>query len=269
MKGIVVLKLGGELLEDETGMNGVARLIARAARSTRLVVVHGGGKEIDAALAKASIPKRQVDGLRITDAATLQVVVSVLAGIINTRFVAAINAARGQAVGLTAADAGVMDIWAAKPHRATSGELVDLGLVGEPVPGVGAPLVTLLCRSGFTPVVASIGGARDGRLFNVNADTLAGGLAARLKAARLVIAGGTAGVLDARGRTIPRLDHAAIDALVASGTANAGMVAKLRACRAARDGGVREVAIADGRNAKLPALVAGTAPRTGLWTRLV
>jgi acetylglutamate kinase len=265
---VVVLKLGGELLEGE-GTRQMARVVARVSRAQKLVVVHGGGKEIDVALAQATIPKQQVDGLRITDAATLDVVVSVLAGSINTRFVAAINATRGRAVGLTAADAGVMQVQPAKPHRAASGEFVDLGLVGEPVAGVGAPLIEVLCRNGFVPVLSSIGAGRDGQLFNINADTLAASLAARLRASRLVIAGGTAGVLDAKGRTIPRLTRAAMDELLSSGTATAGMVAKLRACRAAIDGGVGDVVIADGRHVKLPALVAGTAPKTGLWTRLI
>ena len=268
MKGIVVLKLGGELLENAV-VRAVAKVIARAARKVPLVVVHGGGKEIDSALAQASIPKHQIDGLRVTDEATLQVVVAVLAGTVNTRFVAAINAAGGQAVGLTAADSAVMRVKPARPHLATNGELVDLGLVGEPVPGSGAPLVDTLCRKGFTPVMASIGAARDGRLFNVNADTVAGSLAARVKAARLVIAGGTAGVLGGDGATIAALDSRAVDELVRSGTATAGMVAKLRACRVARDAGVRDVTIADGRSPRLSALITGTAPQTGVWTRLI
>jgi acetylglutamate kinase len=269
VKGIVVLKLGGELLENAGDARAVAKLIARVSRKVALVVVHGGGKEIDSALALASIPKHQVDGLRVTDDATLQVVVAVLAGTVNTRFVAAINAAGGQAVGLTAVDAGVMRVKPAKPHRATNGEFVDLGLVGEPVAGSGAPLIDALCRKGFIPVLASIGAARDGRLFNVNADTVAGSLAARVRATRLVIAGGTAGVLDAGGTTIGALDGSAVDELVRSGTATAGMVAKLRACRLARGCGVRDVTIADGRSPKLSALITGTAPQTGVWTRLI
>ncbi len=136
-----LLKLGGELLENEQKIAAVARAIARA--TGPLVVVHGGGKEIDAALAAAGIAKRQVDGLRVTDAPTLEIVVSVLAGAINTRFVAAINGAGGMAVGLTGADAGVAPVKKAPAHRATNGELVDLGLVGEParaaVAGAGVP----------------------------------------------------------------------------------------------------------------------------------
>ena len=111
-----------------------------------LVVVHGGGKEIDAALAQAAIPKRQVDGLRVTDEATLKVVVAVLAGTINARLVTALNTAGSRAVGLTGADAGVTVARKAKPHRATSGELMDLGLVGEPASSGDAALIDVLCR---------------------------------------------------------------------------------------------------------------------------
>ena len=267
--GPVVLKLGGELLEDRERLVAVARLIASAARKQTLVVVHGGGKDIDAALAQAGIPKQQVDGLRITDEATLQVVVAVLAGSINTRLVAAVNAAGGRAVGLTSADAGVGLVKRAKPHRATNGELVDLGFVGEPVPNGDASLIGTLTTRAFVPVIACIGASRDGSLFNVNADTLASSLAARLGAKRLIFAGGTAGVLDAGGQTIAALDARGIEDLVGSGTVTAGMVAKLRACRRAIDDGVSEVAIADGKQPKrLAALLSGTASRTGAWTRI-
>jgi acetylglutamate kinase len=266
----IVLKLGGEVLEEPRRMKAVARLIARISKANTLIVVHGGGKEIDAALAQASIPKHQVDGLRITDEATLQIVVAVLAGLINTRFVAAINAAGGKAVGLTGADAGVGPVKPAKPYRATNGEFVDLGLVGEPLPVGGVPLVETLCAERFVPVIACIGASRDGRLFNVNADALAGSLAVRLRAVRLIIAGGTAGVVDTDGTTIGTLNATAVEGLVSSGTATAGMVAKLRACREALEGGVTDVAIADGRYPpRLAGLIAGTGPRDGAWTRLM
>ncbi len=106
MKRVSVVKLGGELIENDLRLKAMGRAIASAARKGRMVVVHGGGREIDAALAQVGIPKRQVDGLRVTDPETLNIVVSVLAGTINTKFVAAINAAGGKAVGLTGADAG-------------------------------------------------------------------------------------------------------------------------------------------------------------------
>jgi acetylglutamate kinase len=265
----VVLKVGGELLDEPKQMKAVAAAIARMAKKGPLLVVHGGGKEIDAALAQASIPKHQVDGLRITDDATLQVVVAVLAGSINTRLVAAINAAGAKAVGLTGADAGVAPVKSAKPHQATNGEQVDLGLVGEPLPAPAPKLIKALCARGYVPVIACIGASSDGQLFNVNADTLAGSLAARMHAKRLVIAGVTAGVLGTKGRTVATLDNDGIDKLVSSGTATAGMIAKLRACRKAVKGGVRDVVIADGRRPKrLVALLTGSSPRKGAWTRI-
>ena len=245
--GLTLLKLGGELLETSQKQAALGRVVARAA--TRLVVVHGGGREIDTALLAAGIPKRQVDGLRVTDGATLEIVVAVLAGTINTRLVAAINAARGRAVGLTGADAGVAPVKKAPAHRAVTGELVDLGLVGEPIRSPAPALVRALVTRGFIPVIACVAAAKDGQLFNVNADTLAGSLAARMGADRLLMAGGTAGVLDEQGHTIEALSRRDIRALVESRTASAGMVAKLRACEAAARAGVRHVAIVDGRDA--------------------
>lgn len=253
-----LLKLGGELLETDEKVNAVARAIARC--QTPLVVVHGGGREIDSALATAGIAKQQVDGLRITDAPTLDIVVSVLAGAINTRFVAAINAAGGKAVGLTGADAGVAPVKKAAAFKSAAGAVVDLGLVGQPLAATAPALVTTLVGRGFVPVIACVSASRHGQLFNVNADTLAGNLAGRLNVARLVIAGGTPGVLDDDGQTIAELGPRDIRALVKAGTASAGMVAKLTACEAAVRAGVKDVVIADGRDTKqLSARLAGKA----------
>src|SRR6476619_7062154 len=129
----LVLKLGGELLEQPSDLSRVARGIARLAALGPLVVVHGGGREIDAALAAAGIEKQQVDGLRVTDQRTLDVVVAVLAGAINTRLVAAVRRAGGSPVGLTGADATVATMKRAAPIVTVAGEHVDLGLVGAPV----------------------------------------------------------------------------------------------------------------------------------------
>ena len=250
----LVLKFGGELLEDRGHLAAVVKAIAAIATAGPVVVVHGGGKEIDAALKVAGIEKRQVDGLRITDAATLDIVVSVLAGAVNTRFVAALNAAGVDAVGLTGADArcGLSEL--APAHRTVDGRNVDLGRVGVPCEDMDPRLLQTLVRDGFVPVVACIGVGADGQLFNVNADTLAAHLARRLRAARLVIAGTTAGVLGPSGETLPRLGSRRIEALVGGGTVTAGMIAKLRACEHALAGGVDAVAIVDGRDTE--ALVA-------------
>jgi acetylglutamate kinase len=248
VKRVAVLKLGGELIETKDKLKAMAKAVTSAAKKNRLVIVHGGGREIDAALAQVGIPKRQVDGLRVTDEETLNIVVSVLAGSINTKFVAAINAAGGKAVGLTGADAGVAPVKKAAPHKATSGETIDLGLVGMPTAAKSPSALEAICKAGYVPVIACVSASKDGQLFNVNADTLAGYVAARLKAKRLVIAGATAGVLDKRNDTIARLDKERIEKLVKSGTANAGMVAKLAACQAALKGGAKNVAIVDGRS---------------------
>jgi acetylglutamate kinase len=198
----VVLKFGGELLEEHERMTALASAIAKIARRTRLVIVHGGGREIDAALARVGIEKRQVDGLRITDGPTLDIVVGVLAGLVNTRFVAALGRAGVRAVGLTGADAGLGLVKPAPPHVSAAGATVELGLVGEPIGRERPSLLVDLCRQGYVPVVSSIGASVEGELFNVNADTLAAHLAGRLRARRLIVAGATAGVLDRGGATI-------------------------------------------------------------------
>jgi acetylglutamate kinase len=243
------LKFGGELLEDRVHLATVVAAVKALASRTAIVIVHGGGKEIDAALKVAGLEKRQVDGLRITDEPTLDVVVSVLAGLVNTRFVASLNTAGVPAVGLTGADAACGLSSVAAPHRSTGGGVVDLERVGIPNADADMRVLHTLLDGGFVPVVACIGLADDGRLLNVNADTLAGHLAARLGARRLVIAGTTPGVLDERGATLPVLEAAAVEQLVGGGTATAGMIAKLRACEHALAGGVDDVVIVDGRNA--------------------
>jgi acetylglutamate kinase len=259
----VVLKLGGELLEQPQDLQHVASAIAALARRAPLVVVHGGGKEIDAALATAGIPKQQVDGLRITDAPTLDIVVSVLAGAINTRLVAAVRRAGARPVGLTGADATVAMVRRAAPITTTTGARVDLGLVGAPIANGRPTLLTDLLARGYVPVIACVGATRDGQLLNVNADTLASYLAASLGAARLIIAGGTAGVLDGEGRTIGRLSSRDADRLIKAGTANKGMVAKLQACRWALRRGVGDVVIVNGREARLETLAGRTPPAAG------
>lgn len=244
----VVLKLGGELLESTEDVARMAKGIAALAGVAQLTVVHGGGREIDAALAAAGIPKRQVDGLRVTDEATLGVVVGVLAGSINTRLVAGVRRAGGWPVGLTAADAQVAVMKRAAPIVSTQGDTVDLGLVGVPAGRSRPALLADLMGRGYVPIVACVGATSRGDLLNVNADTLASHLAVGLRATRLVIAGGTAGVLDAKGQTIARVTLADAARLVREGTANRGMVAKLQACRDAVRGGVGDVVIGNGRD---------------------
>jgi acetylglutamate kinase len=245
----LVLKLGGELLESAKDRGAMADAIGRLAAERPLVVVHGGGRAIDVELARRAIAPKKIDGLRVTDADTLEVAVSVLAGSANTALVAACVAGGVAAVGLTGVDAGTSPSTRSAAHRTASGETVDLGFVGNPTT-VNAALVEALLAQRFVPVVASIGfdsGSAEPQLLNVNADVMACRLASALKDCDLVIAGTTPGVLDADGAPILMLDEDGIDAALASGTATAGMIAKLSACRQALIDGVATIRIIDGR----------------------
>jgi acetylglutamate kinase len=239
-----VLKLGGELLETAAQRERLAAVIAGLASARTLVVVHGGGRAIDLELARHDITPRKVDGLRITDEPTRDIVVSVLAGSANTALVAALVGLGVPAVGLTGVDAGFAPALRVRGHRATSGETVDLGFVGDPVEA-DPSLIEVLVARGYVPVIASLG-VEGGTILNVNADVMAGRIAASIAGAELVIAGGTPGVLDAAGQPIETLDAEGIDRMIESETATAGMIAKLEACRAALVQGVRSVRVVDG-----------------------
>jgi acetylglutamate kinase len=250
VKRPLVLKLGGELIEAAADRARLASAARAIADSRPLVVVHGGGRAVDAAMARQGLSPRKIDGLRVTDAETLDVVVSVLGGLSNTALVASLVGAGVRAVGLSGVDAGLGRAARAAAHRTASGAVVDLGCVGDPL-APDTSLLRLLLDHGYVPVIASLGLDPQGRkplgILNVNADVMACRLAVALDSADLVIAGGTAGVHDANGRTIPDLTVDEVDALVADGTASSGMVAKLVACRSALAGGVASVRIIDGR----------------------
>jgi len=253
VNGPLVLKLGGELAETAADRSRIASLAASIAANRPLVLVHGGGRAIDAELDRRGITPRKVDGLRITDRTTLDVVVSVLAGIANTELVAALVTAGVPAVGLTGVDAGLGRATRSASHRSMAGNIVDLGFVGDPAE-TDPSLFELLLVHGYVPVVASLGLSDaapvpgDSAVLNVNADVMACRIAAAMGDAELVIAGATAGVLDLQGESIAVLDAAGIDAVIGSGTATAGMVAKLEACRTALLEGVGSVRIVDGRS---------------------
>ena len=250
MNGPLVLKLGGELLETPEARARIAALASAIAAHRPLVVVHGGGRAIDAELDRRAIAPKKVDGLRITDRPTLDVVVSVLAGSSNTELVAALVAQGIPAVGLTGVDAGLGRAVKTGAHRSTSGAVVDLGFVGDPAE-TDPSLIELLLVHGYVPVIASLGisdaSGQAAEILNVNADVMACRIAAALGGSDLVIAGATPGVLDANSESIPMLDAAGIDQVITNGTATAGMVAKLSSCRTALLEGVASVRIIDGR----------------------
>jgi acetylglutamate kinase len=247
----LVLKLGGELLEAPAQRAAIAAMAAATTSTRPLALIHGGGRAIYAELARRQIAPKKVDGLRVTDAPTLEAVVAVLAGSANTELVAALVGAGVRAVGLTGVDAAFGRATRTAAHRSTSGAIVDLGFVGDPVDAEPA-LIRLLMGAGYVPAIASLGidAASDhgpAQVLNVNADVMACRVAAALGDCDLVIAGGTPGVLGDDGQSIPRLTIAGIDDVIARGTATAGMVAKLSACRAALEAGVASVRLIDGR----------------------
>lgn len=246
---IVLVKFGGELVETPERLAEVGEALRAQAAKGPLVVVHGGGREIDAELKRRGVAKQAIEGLRITDAATLEAVVAVLAGTINTRLVSHLVGLGLPAVGLTGVDAGLAQAARAAAHVTTTGESVDLGLVGEPAASADLGVVRHLLAGGFVPVIASLGYSSADGVLNVNADTLASHVATGVGASTLLLAGGTAGVLDGAGETIPSLTPADADALMQDGTASAGMVAKLRAATLAVQRGVSDVWIVDGRSA--------------------
>jgi acetylglutamate kinase len=237
--GPTVVKLGGSLLEDDALRGAALEAIAsRFSAGERIAVVHGGGKRIDAMLARLGIPKRVEAGLRVTDAPTLDVVVSVLAGLVNKQLVAELRARGVVAAGLSGADGETL--WA-EFHPAVGG--VDVGYVGRVVFS-RRELIDAVFESGMLPLVASLAVAREGMLLNVNADAAAAALAAGLSASRLVFLTDVEGVLDGDGAVVNRLDDAGARRLLRSTAVSGGMKPKLGACVQALAAGVPEIVIA-------------------------
>ena len=244
LRAPLVVKLGGSLLEDAAlraaALDAVA---ARFAADGDIVVVHGGGKRIDASLSRLGIPRRVHAGLRITDAATLEAVVGALCGNVNKELVRELAALGVTAAGISGADG---DILQAERHPAVDG--VDLGYVGRVVAS-GTGIVRALLDAGALPVVASIAaGPPDAPLLNVNADAAASALAIALGARRLVFLTDVEGLKDGEGRLVRELGASRIEDLLSPGSSvTGGMLPKLRACLEALRGGVAEVVIAGPR----------------------
>lgn len=248
---VTVLKVGGELLETPPDLHAIVGHIRSVAADGPLAVVHGGGRELSAELTRRGATPRMVDGIRVTDDEALAAAVSVLAGTINTRLVAALGAAGVRAVGLTGVDGSLLRARRSARARSRTGSIVDLGHTGEPLPSGDPVLLRRLCDDGWVPVVASLGVAADGSVLNVNADVAASHLAIALRASRLLILGATDGVFGSDGVTVGTLSRAAAEALIDQGTARDGMAAKLNACARASACGVADVRILNGRAASL------------------
>ena len=203
------------------------------------IVVHGGGPQIGQMLKRLGIESRFVGGLRVTDAATMEVVEMVLAGTINKQLVAAITAEGGCAIGVTGKDGRLIE--AQKVVREP-----DLGFVGEPKT-INSGLLDAFRASAMIPVIAPIGVGAAGETYNINADTVAGAVAAAVKATRLLLLTDVAGVLDDDRRLVPEVSAAAARRMIAAGTISGGMIPKVETCLDAVEGGVEAAVIVDGR----------------------
>ncbi|MDQ3280028.1 MAG: acetylglutamate kinase [Acidobacteriota bacterium] len=235
---ITLIKLGGSLLDDAARRAiALQTIVARWNAGEDLVLVHGGGKHIDAQLAKLGLPKRTHAGLRVTDDATLDVVVSVLAGTVNKMLVAELAKLGVRAAGIAGSDASTI---VARPHPAIDG--VELGHVGQ-VRGANCTLVKAMLTYGILPVVSSIAEGPDGTLLNVNADSAASALAVALGARSLRFLTDVPGVLDAEGALLPRLYLADAQELLVN--VGGGMKPKLEAALAALVSGVGEIVIGE------------------------
>ncbi len=247
----IVVKYGGHAMGDEALADQFGRDIALLKQvGVNPVIVHGGGPQINAMLQRLAIKSTFIDGLRVTDAAMVEVVEMVLAGTVNKQVAALINRAGAMAVGICGKDGNL--IRARKLTRTKRDpdseieQILDLGFVGEPV-SVDVRVIHALTGAGLIPVIAPVGIGDDGETYNINADSVAGAIAGALHATRLLMLTDVAGVLDRDKKLIPELTVAGVAAAIEDGTITGGMIPKVENCVEAVRQGVKGAVILDGR----------------------
>ena len=247
----MVIKYGGNAMVDEDLKNGFARdVVLMKTVGMNPVVVHGGGPQIGNLLKRIGKESQFVQGMRVTDRETMDVVEMVLGGQVNKEIVSLINRNGGRAVGLTGKDGDLIHARKMKLTRNApelkAPEILDIGHVGE-VASIDTGVVDMLVRGDFIPVIAPIGVGPDGLSYNINADLVAGKVAEVLAAEKLILLTNAAGLLDAEGKVLTGLTTAQVDALIADGTIHGGMLPKIRCALEAVQSGVRSAHIIDGR----------------------
>ena len=246
----VVIKFGGNAMGDQALADAFAQDVVYLKQSgVNPIVVHGGGPQIAAMLKKLGIQSAFVNGLRVTDKPTVEIVEMVLAGAINKEIVSAINRQGGKAVGICGKDANLMiakQITEMPDPESNIMKAVDIGYVGEPIE-VNPHIVDVISKSDLIPVIAPIGVSRDGQTLNNNGDTFASALAASMKAARLLLLTDVEGVLDKNKKLIPELSVDEARALIRDGTITGGMIPKIEGCIEVVEAGVEAVVIINGR----------------------
>ncbi len=250
----LVVKYGGNAMVDERLKADFARdIVMMKLVGLNPIVVHGGGPQIGELLERLSIPTRFIDGMRVTDTDTMDVVEMVLGGSVNQDIVSLIASAGGRAVGITGKDGGLISARkltltrsAAEGSALTAPEIIDIGQVGE-VEAVDTRILNTLIADGFIPVIAPIGTDAQGRSYNINADVVAGHIAQALSAEKLILLTNTPGVLDPDGNVLTGLDPDQVAALIKSGVIEGGMLPKVQCALDALTGGVSSAQIIDGR----------------------
>jgi acetylglutamate kinase len=247
----IVVKYGGHAMVNPALAEEFGRDIALLKQvGVNPVVVHGGGPQINVMLERLGVKSSFVGGLRVTDAATVEIVEMVLSGTVNKEVTALINRAGALAVGISGKDGGLIQARKLKhsvrdPQSGVVQEL-DLGLVGEPA-SVDVRVIHALTGSGLIPVVAPVGAGADGQTYNINSDDVAGAIAGALGAMRLLMLTDVAGVLDAEKNLIPELSAAQAEVAIEDGTISGGMIPKVRSCLKAVQEGAKGAVILDGR----------------------
>lgn len=247
----IVVKYGGNAMTDETLKNSFARdIVLMKLVGMHPIVVHGGGPQIGALLEKLNIKTNFIDGMRVTDSATMDVVEMVLGGLVNKSIVSLLNKNGGKAIGLTGKDGDFIRARKLKMSRQTpemlSPEIIDIGHVGE-VESINPEIIEMITQSNFIPVIAPIGTGADGSSYNINADLVAGKLAQLVQAEKLVLLTNIAGVQDKNGKVLTGLSTKEVDELIADGTIHGGMLPKIRCALDAVNSGVKSAQIIDGR----------------------
>jgi len=247
----IVVKFGGNAMVDPLLHESFARdVVLMKLVGMNPVVVHGGGPQIGALLAKLNIQTEFVDGMRVTDAQTMDVVEMVLGGSVNKEIVSSINRNGGKAIGVTGKDgqmirARKLTVTRYSPELDVS-EIIDIGHVGE-VDQIDTEVLQVILKSNFIPVIAPIGVGEDGSSYNINADLVAGTLAQVMQAEKLMLLTNVAGLLDKQGQILTGLSTAQVDGLIADGTITGGMLPKIRCALDAVRSGVTSAHIVDGR----------------------
>ena len=262
----VVVKYGGAAMEQADLKDSFARdVILLRCVGINPVIVHGGGPQIGALMKRLGKEPQFVGGMRVTDAETVDIVEMVLVGKINKEIVALINLHGGKAVGLSGKDGDLIRA-RRRRHRLPSGETVDIGLVGE-VEAINPAAISLLERSGFVPVIAPVAGGAAGETYNINADLVAGDIAAALTAEKLVHLTDVQGILDSEGKLVSTLARKDAERLVQDGVIDGGMLPKVESSLRALEGGIAKAHIIDGSQPH--AILLELFTREGIGTEIV